>query len=180
MKNTIFSLVFLVSFLFVNVNLNATNYSNELTTTVDPIKIIRYNQRLLLYSNSKIAFDLSSSDLNKSAIYELTLIAISLMQNPDLKIRIAVHNDSRSDVDYSKAITEDRASSIKDFLVNYGVNSDNLLAIGYGDTRIINKCRAFVKCTNVEHSVNKRVELVILNPEKIGDFMIYLPKKNKL
>lgn len=170
MKSRLFSLILIT--LFICPSLNASTILNG-----DPIKIIRNKNMLMLFSANKIEFDLSSSKLNESAIYELSQIAISLIQNPNLKIEIAVHNDTRSDLDYSNLITKERANSIKEFFVNYGVKEENLIAIGYGDAIILNKCKPFIKCTDAEHGINKRIELIILNPEELNEYAFELPEK---
>lgn len=158
---------------------NATNVNLGLDRNGDPIKIIRKKSTLYLYSNNKIDFDMSSHKLNKSAIYELSQIAARLIQNPNLKIEVGVHNDTRSGVDYSKEITEKRANAIKEFFVNYGIKDENLIPKGFGDSVIINKCKVFVKCTNAEHVANRRVELKIINPEELVDYtFVYKNKKN--
>lgn len=158
---------------------SAANSNPIIDKNGDPIKIIRKKSTLYLYSNNKIDFDMSSHKLNKSAIYELSQIAARLIQNPNLKIEIGVHNDTRSGVNYSKEITEKRANTIKEFFVNYGIKDRNLISKGFGDLVIINKCEAFVKCTNAEHAVNRRVELKIINPEELIDYkFVYKDKKN--
>jgi flagellar motor protein MotB len=101
MKKKLSPLTFILLFLFVGNTLNATNYSND-NTIGDPIKIIRSNQRLMLFCNNKITFELGSQKLNESTRYELGLIASRLIKNPNLKIEIGVFNDTRSDVDFSK------------------------------------------------------------------------------
>ena len=147
----------------------AIGFSNNLQ---DPIKIFRNKNTLFLHTANKIEFAVNSTKLDETSIFELSMIAVSLVNNNNLKVEIAVHNDTRSDPDFSKKITQERAETIKEFLANYGVNSDNLVAVGYGDSQIINKCKPFVKCTPKEHSVNRRVELKILNPEVITDYII--------
>lgn len=167
----IFPLVIAVITVLTTLQVNAT-----VNTNGDPIKIIRADEQLMLYCNTKITFDLSSSGLNDSAIYELSVMASKLIGNPNLKIEIAVHNDTRSDIDYSKKITTERANKIKEFLVNYGIPTENLIAIGYGDTQIMNRCRPLVKCSSAEHNANKRVEFKILNPEELNTYTFVFPK----
>ncbi len=138
----------------------------------DPIKIFRKNNTLLLHTRNKIKFNINSVKLDDISKYELGIIGNTLRLNKNIKIEIAVYNDSRSDPDFSKNITQKRAEVIKQFLINDGVNPDNLIAIGYGDEHILNKCKPMVKCTAKEHAVNRRVELKILNPEAIEDYVI--------
>ncbi|MCF6350716.1 MAG: OmpA family protein [Flavobacteriaceae bacterium] len=177
MKNKLLSLIFFV-ILISCLNINASEIVIIKNKATDPIQIFRNKDKLMLYSKNKIKFSLNSSKLNESTIYELSIIAASLIQNPRLKVKINVHNDSRSDVDFSKMITQERANTIKEFLVNYGVNTKNLIAIGHGDKFILNRCGNFVKCTDKEHSINKRVELEILNPEALYNYTFFILKEH--
>ncbi len=138
----------------------------------DPIKIFRKNNTLLLHTQNKIKFNINSIKLNDISKYELGVVGNTLRINKNIKIEIAVYNDSQSDPDFSKEITQKRAEVIKQFLINDGVNPDNLIAVGYGDEHILNKCKPMVKCTAKEHAVNRRVELKILNPEVIKNYVI--------
>ncbi len=83
MKNKIFPFILILFSLPISFNLNATNCLNNLPVNGDPIQIIRSKHRLLLYSKNKIVFELSSSKLSQSIIYELSFIAARLIQNPN-------------------------------------------------------------------------------------------------
>jgi outer membrane protein OmpA-like peptidoglycan-associated protein len=165
------------TYLFIFSFIISSNIYSINNNSGDPIKIIRNKHALLLFTQNKINFEYNSTKLNSTSINELSKIALSLKNNPNVKIQIAVHTDSRSDTDLSNEITQKRAEAIKNFLEKTGVNSNNLVPIGFGDTKILNKCEAFVKCTEAEHAVNRRVELKILNPEKIDNYVMI--KKNK-
>jgi outer membrane protein OmpA-like peptidoglycan-associated protein len=170
-NNNFYLLISFVCIFLLQINLNATAQ-----TKGDPIKIIRSGHTLFLY-HEKIPFELNSTKLNEEAVYELSLLASRLIKNPNLKVEIGVHNDVQSTVQFSNKITKERASLIKDFLVNYGLKEENIIAKGFGDSQIINKCWAFVKCTEAEHSINKRVEFKIINPEIISEYTFVRPRK---
>ncbi len=167
MKKQVFSLILVIVLLIPT--FKSSGITNE---TDDPIKIFRRNNTLLLYTRNKIKFNVNSTKLNDISKYELGVIGNTLRLNKNIKIEIAVHNDSKSDPDFSKEITQKRAEVIRQFLIKDGVNPDNLTAVGYGDEYILNKCKPMVKCTAKEHAVNRRVELKILNPEVIKDYVI--------
>ena len=136
----------------------------------DPLKITRKKFSLLVFVPNKLFYEKESVKLSESDKYNLGVIANGLLQNKDLKVQIKVFYDTTLDPEASKNITQKRAEAIKNYLVVCGVNPDNLIAKGYGDTVIINKCKPFVKCTEAEHAVNRRVELVIVNPEKLEHY----------
>ncbi len=136
----------------------------------DPLKITRKKFSLLVFVPNKLFYEKESVKLSKSDKYDLGVIANGLLQNKDLKVQIEAYYDTTLDPEASKNITQKRVEAIKNYLVVCGVNPDNLIAKGYGDTVIINKCKPFVKCTELEHAVNRRVEFKILNPEKLENY----------
>lgn len=83
-------------------------------------------------------------------------IAQVLKENTHLKFEVAGHTDNTGDYDYNVKLSEDRAQSVRNYLVDKGVASDRLTASGYGPDKPIvsNKTRA-------GRSVNRRVELVL-------------------
>ena len=42
-----------------------------------------------------------------------------------------------------------------------GINKLRLKAIGYGETKLLNKCANDVECTDDEHKINRRTEFKI-------------------
>lgn len=170
-NNNLYQAIIFACVFLLQISLNAANQSCD-----DPIKLIRKGQKLFVFHN-KIPFELNSEELNESAIYALSQVASKLVQNPDLVVEIGVHNDIKSSIEYSNKVTLVRAELIKEFLTKYGVSEENLIVKGYGDSQILNKCRAFIKCSEVEHKVNRRVEFKIINPEKLTIYTFVVPKK---
>jgi outer membrane protein OmpA-like peptidoglycan-associated protein len=153
-------------------------YQQRLIRMMILLKLVRKGHKLFLYYGN-VSFKLSSYKLDKAAIFQLNQVAKVLNQNPELVIEIGVHVDVRSGLELTKELTEKRALAIRGFLITKGVKADNLIAKGYGCTEIINKCKDIVKCTEAEHRVNRRVELKIINPEKLGKY-IFIKSKSKV
>ena len=161
MKKQLFPLLFVLLFQTIH----ATKTNNN-----DPIKIYRNKYSLFLYFDVKLDFEYNSVSLSDNIKFELKKVAEILIKQKELKFEIQVYTDTRNDPEFSLKITQKRAEAIKEYLVIRGANPDNIIAKGYGDTVIINKCKPFVKCTDAEHAVNRRVEFKILNPEKLTNF----------
>jgi len=138
----------------------------------DPLKVLRKKFSLFVYTPNKLFIEKGSVVLSKSDKYDLSVIVNALHQNKKLKVQIEAYYDATLDPEGSKIITQKRAEAIKNYLINSGVNSDNLVIKAYGDTILVNRCKYFVKCTEAEHAANRRVELRILNPEKLEDYKI--------
>jgi outer membrane protein OmpA-like peptidoglycan-associated protein len=82
--------------------------------------------------------------------------------NPTLKIEISAHTDSRLEDRYNLWLSQKRADSVLEYLVQKGISKERIVAKGYGETRLINRCANGVICSEEEHLVNRRTEFVIL------------------
>lgn len=102
-------------------------------------------------------------DLNKDSIREdskgtlLYLISI-LEENPEVKISIAAHTDSRGTQKYNQILSDKRAKSTYNFLVKNGIDKARLSYKGYGGTSPKHDCKV---CTELQHQENRRVEFKI-------------------
>lgn len=80
---------------------------------------------------------------------------------PELVIHIESHTDSRGSDAYNMDLSERRAQSTRDWLINEGIGADRLTAKGYGETRLVNGCSNDVPCTVEEHQLNRRSMFII-------------------
>lgn len=79
-----------------------------------------------------------------------------LANNPTAKLEIASHTDSRGTDDSNQLLSERRAQAVVNYLKERGINPSLLVANGYGEKRLKNRCSDGVSCTEREHSVNRR------------------------
>ncbi|MBK7819125.1 MAG: OmpA family protein [Sphingobacteriaceae bacterium] len=84
-----------------------------------------------------------------------------LISNPKLLIELSSHTDSRSSDQFNLALSKKRAQFAVDYMIAKGVDKKRLKAIGYGETKLLNKCSNNVECTDDEHKVNRRSEFKI-------------------
>ena len=61
------------------------------------------------------------------------------------------------------ALSEKRAQSTLDWLVNKGIDRNRLSAKGYGESQLQNECSNGVECTEEEHQLNRRSMFIIQN-----------------
>jgi outer membrane protein OmpA-like peptidoglycan-associated protein len=108
-----------------------------------------------------IYFDLDKSNIRPEAALDLAKILDVMSQYPKMKIDIRSHTDSRGSSKYNDALSERRAKSTKDWLIQKGINPNRLSSKGYGETQLLNKCSNGVQCTEDEHQQNRRSEFII-------------------
>ena len=109
-------------------------------------------------------FSRGSSRLNTEITTELDKVVEIISMFPQLQLRIEAHTDSRGGSSTNFRISQGRADAIRDYLLEKGVSSSNILyTIGYGEDKIINQCTNGVYCLDFLHKVNERHLIVILN-----------------
>ena len=110
-----------------------------------------------------IYFDFDRFNIRPDAEIELAKILAAMREYPQLIIHIESHTDSRGEDVYNEILSEKRAQSTLNWLVDQGVDRERLSAKGYGETQHINECSNGVKCTEEEHQLNRRSMFIIQN-----------------
>jgi len=85
-------------------------------------------------------------------------IALIMKSNPKLKLIIASHTDSKGDDTYNMKLSEKRAQAAVKYIIAKGVSPVLVSGKGFGEMRLLNKCKNGVACSEEEHSVNRRTE----------------------
>lgn len=109
-----------------------------------------------------ILFDNNKYALLEPAIETLNKILIALKNNTGIKVEISAHTDSKGNDGDNMKLSELRAKTVVDYLVTNGIDKTRLTSKGYGESKILNRCKNNVDCGELEHAVNRRVEFKIL------------------
>ena len=104
-----------------------------------------------------VKFDEAKFTLLPESHAILDVVAQSLVANPEVRLEVAGHTDSRSPAAYNLWLSEKRAEAVVAYLVERGVSPDRLVARGYGLTRPI-----ATNATAAGRARNRRVELIRL------------------
>lgn len=110
----------------------------------------------------EIYFDLDKADIRKDAVLQLVKILDVMKQNPEIKVDIRSHTDSRQTKEYNLKLSDRRAKATKDWLIKNGIEKSRLTAKGYGESQLVNKCADGVECTEAEHQANRRSEFILV------------------
>ena len=119
---------------------------------------------LVEYQALPINWNLGSATLTYEAkkIIDQRLMPV-LRQNPGVKLEIASHTDVRGSTNSNQDLSDRRAKAVADYLLSKGINPSLLVANGYGETKVKNRCLETVSCTEREHAVNRRTEFRLIN-----------------
>jgi outer membrane protein OmpA-like peptidoglycan-associated protein len=109
---------------------------------------------------------------------ELNKLLTMMTDNPEFLVEIASYTDARGSDTYNYRLSQRRAEAVIKWLTGKGVNRDRLIAHGYGETNLTNKCKNHVKCTEKDHQMNRRTEFRILGCKGGNNISISKPKNN--
>lgn len=82
-----------------------------------------------------VVFDTGKSNIKSGFFPELDAIATTLNNNYSVKVEIQGHTDSVGRASYNMKLSENRAKSVMEYLVNKGIDPKRLSAKGFGLTR---------------------------------------------
>lgn len=98
------------------------------------------------------------SDVILSASYPILDDVITLLKyNPQIHVRIEGYTDNIGSPAYNKMLSQKRAESVMDYLIQHGISSDRLVAIGFGEQFPIASNK-----TPAGRAKNRRVEFKII------------------
>ena len=76
------------------------------------------------------------------------------------------HTDVRGTDEYNQVLSENRAKSAVEYLIEQGIEKNRLTFKGYGEKVLVNKCKNNVSCTEEEHQENRRTEFKVTKIRK--------------
>jgi outer membrane protein OmpA-like peptidoglycan-associated protein len=82
-----------------------------------------------------VFFETASYDLKKESEVELNKLVDFLKLNPTVMGEIAGHTDNVGDKKKNQLLSENRAKTVKDYLVSKGIEASRLSSKGYADTQ---------------------------------------------
>lgn len=121
------------------------------------VRVIRNGDQIELVMPGNITFDTSQSTIRPSFTGVLESVALVLKEFDKTVIQIDGHTDSTGADGYNQLLSERRAGSVRDFLLNQGVDPARTRATGYGPRQPIAS-----NATAAGREQNRRVELTLV------------------
>lgn len=147
----------------------STNGTNGVETKDINFELSNYDDLIVKQGNTEkidinpIFFDYDKSDITTQAASELDKVVFAMSRFPNIKIKIESHTDSRGKDAYNMKLSDDRAKSTQAYILSKGIDAARIQsAIGYGESRLTNKCKNGVKCTEAEHLANRRSDFIVI------------------
>jgi outer membrane protein OmpA-like peptidoglycan-associated protein len=112
--------------------------------------------RGLIVNMSDVLFDFNKYSLRPEAREKLAKVSGILLSYPDLKLKVEGYTDSIGSDEYNQKLSEQRAGTVRDYLVSQAVVDANIRAAGYGKSNPVAD-----NSTDQGRAENRRVELVV-------------------
>jgi outer membrane protein OmpA-like peptidoglycan-associated protein len=100
--------------------------ANAAPSASDPVRTLTFED---------VHFELDRATLTADAIKLLDEAAKTLQDNPTVQIRVEGHTCSTGGAAHNLALSEQRAATVRDYLVSRGVNAARLTTVGLGETQ---------------------------------------------
>ncbi len=95
-----------------------------------------------------LIFDFNSTNLKNSEL--LDPLATFLAKNPKISITVEGHTDNKGEHAYNKQLSEKRAKTVGDYLIDKGINAERIKIHGFGNEKNISE----------KDEENRRVEII--------------------
>lgn len=122
-----------------------------------PIELIIIDEKIVL---GDIFFEFDKSNITQQGAFELNKLVQILERNPNMKIKIESHTDSKGSDVYNLKLSERRAISTLQYVKSQGISGDRLESKGYGESQPKVDCGE--NCTPEQDATNRRSEFIII------------------
>jgi outer membrane protein OmpA-like peptidoglycan-associated protein len=135
----------------------------KLSEQLNSILQTRDSARGLIVSMSDVLFDTGKYSLKSGAREKLAKVAGILLAYPGLNIEVGGYTDNVGGDSMNQTLSENRAGSVRDYLVQQGVAGNAVTAKGFGNTLPVAS-----NGSSGGRQQNRRVELLV-SGEAIGN-----------
>lgn len=145
-------------------------YSRQIIPPVIPVKpVIPPVVPVVVVSKPKkgdrfiVYYDFDKSNIRPDAATILDSLARLMTKYPDMSVVLSSYADSRGKDKYNLTLSRRRAEAAKAYLVHQSIAPNRLKVEGYGETHLQNACKDGVNCTEEEHQLNRRTEVLVVS-----------------
>jgi OmpA-OmpF porin, OOP family len=106
---------------------------------------------------NNVFFDFDKYTLRSESFVELDRVVTFLKEYPKIEIEMSAHTDSKGADEYNYTLSNNRAKTVKDYLLSKGIAAARIVSQGYGETKPVD-----TNDTEAGRQMNRRVEFKIL------------------
>lgn len=128
----------------------------KLRAQLNAVLQTRETARGLIMNMSDVLFDFNKYTLKPDAREKLAKVSGILLAYPNLQVQVEGYTDNIGTEEYNQKLSEERADSVRDYLVSQSVTQNGITAQGYGKSDPVAD-----NSTNAGRAQNRRVQLVV-------------------
>lgn len=110
-----------------------------------------------------VTFKAGSAELVPGSLKTLKAAIAGLKRNPKAKIEVEGHTSSEGGDELNQKLSEDRANSVRDYMIENGIEPERVTAVGYGPSHPRES-----NATEAGRRANRRIELRVLNQDEVN------------
>ena len=133
--------------------------ASKVTTSVVSDFVLQEGMSLKL---NNVYYNFNDGSIRPDAAKDLDVLHTVMMKYPDMKIELGSYTDARGTSEFNLNLSQRRAQSAVQYLVNRGIDAQRIVAKGYGENHLRNHCSDGVPCSEDEHKINRRTEVKII------------------
>lgn len=137
-----------------NFNIPDTAAYKEVVLTIR-LKKLQVGKQIVLHN---IFYDFDKATLRSESLSEMERLVALMNENPSMKVEISSYTDNKGSQAYNLNLSQARAQSVVNYLINKGISKDRLVAKGYGMANPIAS-----NDTDDGRQMNRRTEFKILS-----------------
>ena len=122
--------------------------------------VVKDKDRLIIKTDP-IYFDYNMWYIRKESKVVLGRVVALMNKYPGMVIEIGSHTDSRGNAKFNEELSQKRANSTREFIIQSGISASRVSSKGYGESVPIIKCKTDDACSEEDHELNRRSEFVI-------------------
>jgi OmpA-OmpF porin, OOP family len=112
---------------------------------------------------NNVFFDFDKYSLRPESFVELDRVVNFLTEYPNIEIEMSAHTDSKGSDEYNMTLSDNRAKSVREYIISKGIAVTRIISQGYGETRPVADNNNDDGTDNPEgRQLNRRVEFKIL------------------
>lgn len=138
--------------------------AEEIENEVPDAKVERVGEGIVVEFSSNILFGFDESSLSYDAKTNLDKLVAVLNSYPETNIEVQGHTDSKGSKAYNMTLSEQRARTVSEYLMDEGIAYDRLTIKGFGET-----IPKYENNTAEGRTQNRRVEFLITANEKMKE-----------
>ena len=162
----------LVDYVFLGTCQGYLNHKEELhvdTSSVSQEFVLQFplasiNNPVLIRN---VFYEFDSAALTENSTQALDSLVDLLNENPNVTIELSSHCDYRGKDEYNEKLSQRRAESVVNYLIEHGIEAERLTPVGYGEKRPKVVTRKIAEQTGFLHEGDTLTEAFILHIEDV-------------